>query len=749
MTLTPVAGEAGHWRDPNWDGTTPGTFAIIIGCSSYPYLMGGDEVRTETRAWMKEAQRLGQLYVSALTGRKFFDWMSAEYTLDGAPPVSCRMLLSPTADELAAEPRLEDNLLNPTLENCRQAITQWVSDINGLGKAAREASRLLFFFSGHGLQSTVDQQILLPSDYLGDDLRSFDHALSTQNLLHGLKTIEVPYRYYFLDACRNDASEIRQMRPQGNQFLPVYPTSESYQEIETDAILYATTEAQRAWQPTHPDMGPTLFGRALLDGLRGTPNIKLNTEGNKSTVGFFALEEYMNGRIEELLAQHQSSDTQRVQPGGMPRPRAVAELPMMGIIHPHDAILPGSPPSQVGEGSPMAPMGFDGLKDVVEYQNFSITRSFEKVFDFGELQSNPTTFEYSRSVPANMQTDTWQTDFNIGHELFGHETVTSIFSETLQIAALDQRRWLDTDEVRMLRVDRTEIPVTDNQPEQTRYRIVLGIKDDDRTGHWLQLSGSNDGSAGVLLPRVEVTEHDEMAQFVLRVDVTHLRGPKVYGVRINAMTAAPMAVGDELVAQATRLWLRYQANSAGAAVTDFEGSQLEELLRGKRLSPMAAIIAALVLLRAGRFDLLHNWLRNVHNWFPQYPDGAVLWAEQVMRQEKDPVSAVQQAAKALATLPERGLPMTGEGLSYAASLLDRLTPDRGIMDEATRAGFDQAKALVNEALVLFRPGGLFTSFANFGSLVPAPKPITMTPPIEIVSDGISIHGVFLAFNQAE
>lgn len=755
MTLEPVAGEAGHWRDPDWDGASAGTFAIIIGCSKYPYFMDGDQVGAVPMRWMKEAQRLGQLYVSALTGRTFFDWLSGEYTLDGAPPVSCRMLLSPTTDELAADPRLGENLLDPTLPNCKQAIAQWLGDINGLSKAAREASRIMFFFSGHGLQSTQDQQILLPSDYLGDGLLSYDHALSTQNLLHGLKTLQVPYRYYFLDACRNDSIEIKQMRPKGDQFLPVYPTSENYPDIETDAMLYATTEAQQAWQPTHPNDGPSLYGRALLDGLRGTPSIQLQTEASKLTVGFFALEEYMNERIKELLAAHHSTDTQRVQPGGLTRPRAVTELP----IDFYDGMFFGASPSPSQPGAPAAPMGFNDLADVVEFQNFAKTRNYAEAFDFDAPQENLSTFEFSRAVPVSLQSDMWRTDFNIGHDLFGHETVTSLFSYTLQVAALEQRRWLDTNDVKLLRVDRTEIPAsgvlsgektaTSGHPEQTRYRIVLGIPNHDNVGHWLQVSGMHDGAVGVFLPQVEVVCPDIMAQYVLHVDVTHLRGPDIYGPMVTTMTAAPMAVGDTPIAEATRIWLRYQKDSARSAVTNFEGSQLEELLRGKLASPMAAIIAASVLLRADRLDLLHDWLRNVADWFPQYSDGAVFWAEQVMRQEKDPQRAVIEATKYLVTIPDRGLPMTSEGLSYAASLLDRLTPDRQIMDDATRTRFDEAQALVEEALVLFRPSGLFTSFANFDVAASAPIPDGLAPPVQIVPDGIMIHGILLALGNKD
>ena len=329
--LKPVTGSPGHWRDPTWNGTSPGTFAIVIGCSRYWHLNDGSDVRVVAEPWMREAQGLGQLYVSALTGKRFFDWMRAEYSVDQAPLVSCRLLLSETAQELKVDPELATHQLEPTFPNCSSAIAAWVNEVNALQDSIREQSRLIFFFSGHGLQSTIERQILLPCDYLGDAAANFNYAISTENLVHGLDRIAVPYRYYFVDACRNDTREIREMRPTGREILPVYPSRYTYRHKKNDAVLFATTASLQAWQPTDPALGPSLFGQALLDGLRGTPEIELTEKDGRKAVEFFKLESYVNARIAELLKQHQSLETQRVEPGGTPRPEIVTELPSIDV----------------------------------------------------------------------------------------------------------------------------------------------------------------------------------------------------------------------------------------------------------------------------------------------------------------------------------------------------------------------------------------------------------------------------------
>jgi hypothetical protein len=81
------------------------------------------------------------------------------------------------------------------------------------------------------------------------------------------------------------------------------------------------------------------------------------------------------------------------------------------------------------------------------------------------------------------------------------------------------------------------------------------------------------------------------------------------------------------------MWRTYQDRNAIASVQDLDLRLLEDALQGKVANPLAAAIAGLVLLRARRFDLLHDrWLRNLSDWLPDLPDGAVLWAEQLRLQ---------------------------------------------------------------------------------------------------------------------
>src|SRR4029077_93623 len=80
---------------------------------------------------------------------------------------------------------------------------------------------------------------------------------------------------------------------------------------------------------------------------------------------------------------------------------------------------------------------------------------------------------------------------------------------------------------------------------------------------------------------------------------------------------------------------RESANQAVREVGDifsYDANQLEDVLLHKLECPLAAAIAGTVLLRGRRWDKLHTWLRNLATLAREIPDGAVLWAEQCLRE---------------------------------------------------------------------------------------------------------------------
>ena len=96
----------------------------------------------------------------------------------------------------------------------------------------------------------------------------------------------------------------------------------------------------------------------------------------------------------------------------------------------------------------------------------------------------------------------------------------------------------------------------------------------------------------------------------------------------------------------------------------------ERLLEEKVGDPSAAAVGGYYLLRARRLDLLHDWSRNLANLFQWLPDGAVIHAWHLLRQEKPDIG---QARARLLEAERRGLPLYTQGLRLLFDGLDLLS----------------------------------------------------------------------------
>ena len=194
----------GVWTNSNWAAGTAGTFAVIIGVSRYRYLRDGEGDDGHGLNLAPDNYDLGQLTVSALTATRFFEWLRDRYRMTGAPMAKCWLLLAATDDEEKVYGKAFPHSAEPTLAACQQAIGEWYAAARDLPAAAAEASRMLFFFSGHGVQLFRDRQLLLPCDYLRPPLQAANQAISTSNLSIGLESLAPKHQFFFIDACRTD-----------------------------------------------------------------------------------------------------------------------------------------------------------------------------------------------------------------------------------------------------------------------------------------------------------------------------------------------------------------------------------------------------------------------------------------------------------------------------------------------------------------------------------------------------------------
>jgi len=686
MKLVADNSQPGLLVNPDWQAGQPGTFAVIIGASRYRWLAGGgDNVAAETYG-------LGQLAVSALTAFEWFRWLTTAYTFAEAPLARCWLMLAPTAAEQAFESNLADYPAEPTFDNCRKALAYWWDTMRSLPAAAASRSRALFFFSGHGIEIYQDKQILLPSDYLCPPARSWNDAISTENLKRALASLAVPSQFFFLDACRNGNADLRRKVVNGSSIL----NEEQSDLVNPDLVaplMYATSSGQQAFQQPDPGKGLSLFGSALLDGLNGKPEISLVHHDPDYAVNLYALQAFVKNRVRELLAQAGENVRQPVQMSGVVDDATVTFLKPYTIRAWRTNLEGGfarEAASDWGPGAPVAAVVKDlptALPDIIE--------------------------------PSPELNQLYRTgDFNAGHEIFGSEDVTELWlPSNLSVYAIGAKNWITFPFLTIRRIERNS---SGSNGAARSYRVEIAFTIPDQVGYWLEIRSAHDKIWGCVLPSPIRVDHagiplSEPIHFLLDFDAAPSGAFPAELTRFEAYLATSNEGG---LGEAARLWQKYRNGDLGEAIRVFEkdASDLREIVRTKLDDPLAALVAAVVLMRGRRSDLLNDWLLNLANWFPRLPDGNALWSEHLMRKQTPSDQEKQDSARSLSLLAKRPLPFTSEGFSYASRLARLFTGIKSSYAAEFGGSLLQLANRLEQAVPYLRPGGLFTAYSEMEPL---------------------------------
>jgi hypothetical protein len=633
--LKPDTANPGLWVNDAWTPGSPGTFAVIVGVSRYQHLDGS-----------QKHFGLGQLFVSALTAFRFFTWLEKQYMRNGSPLCKCWLLLSPTPDEEKTAAGITTHALEPTFGNCDQAIQDWNVEMSQLPAAAASLSRSVFFFSGHGLEVLQDRQILLPSDYLRPG-SPIDRALSTQNIARGLKALSIPLHFLFLDACRNDHNMLGQQAPLEGTKILNEPTSAAVNADCFVPIFYGSAAGTQALQPNDPNLGVSLFGEALLDGLSAR-GLRPDCDSGTCCIFLHRLRPFVETKICEIVrTRYNQTSSQKARVSGDQTEEPVTEVPPpTGSAPP---AVPGQPPPQA------APLG---LPPIIH----------PTIASFGEV-----------------------------HALFGSEQITDLWMNKARVFDFEAQYWLPKgSDIQISGLRRWE--------DNTAFVFDLFVPG-AQFGHvyWLQIEDSVQSQAFVL-----PTDRSAIPRF--RVEMEFQFNPGV----IKRFDVSLSPDNQTCLGRIGKLWDIYNEISAHEAlrrldqILDVHLDHLEELLLRKNESPLSATVAGVILLRARRWDKLHDWLRNLANRFPEIPDGLVLWAEQCLRQPGS--NHRKEAIEYFLRLDSKPLPGLVEPLGYALRQAEDFSRDPeydNYHDAITRIHGRLAKAVT-----MFRPGGLLATFAG-------------------------------------
>lgn len=651
----------GMWVDESLEGR-PATHALVIGVSDYPHLRGG---RSETAP---DHFGLGQLAVSALTAYRFFEWLRDEYNYETAQIGSVHLLLAPNVEELTTTRGMVGAFGPAVFDTCELALNKWRQRLSGLGATAAE-SRSVFFFSGHGLEISQQQQILLPGDYLNPDLPSVNRAMSTLNIKQGLLPLDVVDQFFFIDACRNGSRQLGGRVVEGSAIFDVFPPDENNGSVNS-VIMYGTSSGAQSWQPARVGEGISLYGQALLEAVGG--GAPVDEAEDPPLVWFTDVATYTNQQISNLLRQRGAQVRQPIR----------GDLGFVGLVHPLVRSSSPTPVRNVWATAPGEP------EDVEDEATVSHGMTGQAVAGVAFRDLVPGVYLDPASGWQHFDSEASP------HEWFGRETFEAVWATA---RVVDVRSGEDVS-IQVHGVDRYEA---------ASHRVRLSV--DGYGPMWLTIDAPNDTYGGFLWATPGTLfelgmDWEEEALVQLDIDLsTHSEEP----LRASA-----------------RLWEEYRTSDIDAASSRLiESGDLERAVGAVQAktaapaSPLSAIVASLVLLHSGQWrSMPPSWAENMCNLpvFADLPDGAVIWAEVLKRLGRNAPVPVEVAC---ARLADRELmPLTGDAVSFALALTEILTETLSPTNP-NRASVDSFADRLHAIAPHLHAGGLFLTLAGSQSQI--------------------------------
>jgi len=160
------------------------------------------------------------------------------------------------------------------------------------------------------------------------------------------------------------------------------------------------------------------------------------------------------------------------------------------------------------------------------------------------------------------------------------------------------------------------------------------------------------------------------------------------GIDSAAYPVRPILKGSDAKIDALLSYLAQGAFEEARAIGGLSDNDMVEILYQKKQNPSAAVVSVYYMMRAG--TLSHpDWVKNLADWFPLIPDGPVLYAWCLLKQEKPDYVG---ARSYLLMATQRGIPIYTYGIRLLYDGLN-LFAERDPTDDAVRQGFLAARRL--------------------------------------------------------
>ncbi len=665
MALEPVVETLGLWRDNAWRPNTPGIYAIIAGVSRYPHLKGGSDEATETYG-------MEQLEVSARTAATVFNWLRSEYRHIDLPVVWCYLLLSPSDQE---ETYLRNegitHYAEPTNSQLRAAIQLRNAMLPVPYKYAKR-SRTLFFFSGHGLQAGWDP-LLLTSDYLfpPDGQPQLQNCVSTREMIQWMETHPVGEHLAIFDACRNQFSPLTS---KGATALTLFDTNRPGRPPKAVACLSATAPHAVAFQTSSDKL--SIFGRALVEGLRGAGGGTTTSQAGMLEIEFQNLVRFVKPRVMELLRAHNQQLEQTPRPSLEPCDATfvVTQVPIPSESPPPatESTWPVTAP-----GYAIRPMG-TALDRLSEEQ---WTAEAEKDLDA----------RFGITTDASISLSELQ-DYPTAHGFFGHEYASGLWGRFEIRSLADNSLVADPLEVQHVARDEKSFIVRVDMELHASNSGYLAVFDSRTRGRQaLMLPTDTSGSVPVRL--------------TLTLDGSGLD-------RIEAQLGPSQLPHYDYIWDLSRI---AKFASFKDAAKSADPVKLREAVKDKLRFSTAAVAGAIILACGGMIRVVpKDWTHNLMEWFPWVPDCAVLWAETLRtemlsrnRQPFNVTDSLGEMAEAVGSLESRGIPFFADSVELLDRQLRYLYQKRGDLSNEQNRSLDSVRSMLDRMSQILSPSGHF------------------------------------------
>lgn len=594
--------QRGLWRAK--DGYEQGVHALIAGISAYPHLAKGTDPAPEVPS------AFGQLAVSAKTAARLFDWLNQSGRLGGAPVSSCRLLLSPVDEEIAEVDQLTSGHYgDPTFKVFKESMEAWADDLFNAG-ASNEAVAFLAV-SGHGFE-WKGSPAFLTKDILKPNSRNRTNAaIALNELPDALRTFGIKRGYCLIDACRNAPNFAKRLDIKGTTILE--PVDSGFKRPEVLLMQFSTEANAFSYQiPTAP---ATVFGEAVLEALDGVPPDYKPYDTSLTPWSLIAntFDAYVNRRSQEILSGYSANAVQAVETYGYP----YSQTALVADREPETA--PVDPPRQ----PVAAPPPDDDLVELVAMGAVSEELKTTIQETTSQIISNYKHVDLRVPEPVGRAIRSPLKDEAIMHGVFGHESVTEPFVKSVKAYDLATGR--------VFNLNRLITKGAYSSEGQGGINVWIDLEVFPGEGALLfQVKSSRDSSSylGVVVPR------DKELAIPIRLDLFASPPGEDHVWRFTSFTAR-LGPSEEHGTAWSKLWqiqrIGLLSDRASAADAMKGSEMLQDLVYRKIESPVAAALAATIIVEAGSDELISDWPKNIANWFKAYPEGPVLWSEILLR----------------------------------------------------------------------------------------------------------------------